>query len=127
MKNNRSANCRSGGECTEDRAGSECVAHILQHVTDLDPRATIVSVDGVGAFDLVSRNAMFRGLLSIEDGGKVLPLVRMFHGQRSIWEDEVGDVHDIPQGRTGRSFDAPPLQCRPTRRVGRHSGTVAPW
>ena len=89
------------------RAGSECVAHILQHLTDLDPRATIVSVDGIGAFDLVSRNAMLRGLLSIEDGGKVLPFVRMFYGQRSIflWEDEVGDVHDIPQGEGGEQGD----------------------
>ena len=70
-------------------------------------------------------------MLSIEDGGKVLPFVRMFCGQRSIflWEDEVGDVHDTPQGegRTGRSFDAPPLQPRPKRRVGRHTRTVAPW
>ena len=52
------------------RAGSECVAHLLQHLIDLDPRATVVSVDGISAFDLVSRNAMLRGLLSIEDGGK---------------------------------------------------------
>ena len=66
----------------------------------LGPPRHCVSVDGIGAFDLVSRNAMLRGLLSIEDGGKVLPFVRMFYGQRSIflWEDEVGDVHDIPQG-----------------------------
>ena len=89
------------------RAGSECVAHILQHLTDLDPLATIVSVDGIGAFDLVSRNAMLRGLLSVGDGGKVLPFVRMFYGQRSIflWEDEVGDVHDIPQGEGGEQGD----------------------
>ena len=88
-------------------AGSECVAHILQHLTDLDPRAIIVSVDGIGAFDLVSRNAMLRGLLSIENGGKVLPFVRTFYGQRSIflWEDEVGDVHDIPQGEGGEQGD----------------------
>ena len=67
----------------------------------LGPRATIVSVDGIGAFDLVSRNAMLRGLLRIEDGGTVLPFVRMFYGQRSIflWKDEVGDVHDILSGR----------------------------
>ena len=39
------------------RAGTECVSHIMQTVTDLDPRDTILSVD-VGAFDLISRNSM---------------------------------------------------------------------
>ena len=114
------------------RAGSECVAHILQHLTDLDPRATIVSVDGIGAFDLVSRNAMLRGLLSIEDGGKVLPFVRMFYGQRSIflWEDEVGDVHNILQGEGGEQGDPlMPLLFSLAQHaaIGRHSGTVASW
>ena len=36
------------------RAGC-CVSHVLQTLTDLDPRATVLPVDGVGAFDLVSR------------------------------------------------------------------------
>ena len=40
------------------KAGSECVAHILQTLTDADSEATVVSIDGIGAFDLVSRNAM---------------------------------------------------------------------
>ena len=31
------------------KAGCECVAHILQTLTDLDPEATIVSIDAVGA------------------------------------------------------------------------------
>ena len=39
------------------RAGTECVSHIMQSLTDLDPRTTILSADGVGAFDLVSRNS----------------------------------------------------------------------
>ena len=72
---------------------------------------------------------MLRGLLSSEDGGKVLLFVRMFYGQRSIflWEDEVGDVHNIPQGEGGEQGDPlMPLQSRPTCCVGRHSGTVAP-
>ena len=33
------------------RAGCECVAHILQSSTELDENATIVSVDGIGAYD----------------------------------------------------------------------------
>ena len=42
---------------------------------------------------------MLQGLMHIEDGGKVLPFVRTFHGQSSnfIWEDETGDVHDSPK------------------------------
>ena len=69
------------------KAGSECVAHICE--------ATVVSIDGMGAFDLVSRCAMMRGLLSLEGGGQLLPFVRTFYGQPStfLWEDETGEVH----------------------------------
>ena len=33
------------------RSGCECVAHVLQTLTELDEDATIVSVDGIGAYD----------------------------------------------------------------------------
>ena len=33
------------------KAWCECVAHILQTLTDLDPEATVMSIDGVGAYD----------------------------------------------------------------------------
>ena len=62
------------------RAGSECIAHVLQTLTDTDPNATVLSIDGIGAFDLVSREAMLRGLLSVEGGDTVLPFVRQFYG-----------------------------------------------
>ena len=55
------------------RAGTECVSHMLQTLTDLDLRATILSVDGVGAFDLISRNSMMEGLLHMEGGDQLLP------------------------------------------------------
>ena len=55
------------------RAGCECVAHILQSITDEDPDATVVSIDGVGAYDLISRKAMLEGLLRMEGGDKILP------------------------------------------------------
>ena len=35
-------------------------------VVDSDANATIVSIDGSGAFDLVSRNAMLRGLKEMD-------------------------------------------------------------
>ena len=62
--------------CVDD--ASECVSHVLQTLTDLDPSATILSVDGVGAFDLVSRNAMLQGLMGMEGGDRFLPFVRPF-------------------------------------------------
>ena len=39
------------------KAGCECVAHILQTFIDLDSEATIMSIDGVGPYDLISRNS----------------------------------------------------------------------
>ena len=53
------------------KAGCECVAHILQTIMDKDERATVVSIDGAGAYDLISRNAMMEGLLRMEDGDQV--------------------------------------------------------
>ena len=43
------------------RAGCECVAHALQGLTELDPNATVTSVDGISAFDMISRQSMFGG------------------------------------------------------------------
>ena len=89
------------------KGACECVAHILQAVTDMDERATIVSVDGLGAFDLVSRKAMLQGLMAVEGGPQLLPFVRTFYGQPSVflWEDEVGEVHQIHQGEGGEQGD----------------------
>ena len=53
------------------KAGCECVAHILQCATDVDPEATVISVDGVGAYDLISRSAMLEGLLRMEGGDQI--------------------------------------------------------
>ena len=46
----------------------ENVAGILQTLTDLDPEATVMSFDGVGAHDLISHNATLEGLLRMEGG-----------------------------------------------------------
>ena len=89
------------------KAGCECIAHILQGLTDLDDRATVISVDGVSAFDLISRTAMMRGLLRVEGGSQALPFIRMFYGAPSeyLWEDSSGTVHTIPQGEGGEQGD----------------------
>ena len=43
------------------KAGCECVAHVFQDFTELDPLATVTSVDGISAFGLISRKTMLEG------------------------------------------------------------------
>ena len=89
------------------RAGCECVSHTLRTLSEMDEATTILSVDGVGAFDLISRNAMLQGLAEMPGGLEVLPSVRMFCGSpsRFFWEDELGNVNCIPQGEGGEHGD----------------------
>ena len=89
------------------KTGCECIAHIVQSLTDVDSNATIVSIDGVGAYDLISRNSMLRGLLRMENGDQILPFVRCFYERLStyLWEDEPGETQHIPQGEGGEQGD----------------------
>ena len=81
------------------RAGSECVAHVIQGLCEVNPEATVMSIDGISAFDQISRAAMLDGLFS-RCGGKAIPFVRMFYSSPSvyIWEDAEGVEHSILQG-----------------------------
>ena len=85
------------------RAGCKCIAHTLQGLTELNPRATVLSKDGISANDQISRGAMLSGLLDVEGGGQALPFVRMFYGSPSSysWEDLCGVSHTIRQGEGG--------------------------
>ena len=56
------------------KVGNKKVAHILQVLTELDEEAIVVSVGEIGAFDLISRNAMMSGLRFMVDGDRLLPL-----------------------------------------------------
>ena len=65
------------------KSGGERTAHSLQALTDLDPRAIVLSIDRIGAFDLISRGAMLDGLRSVAGGDSVLPfVVFLFVGRR---------------------------------------------
>ena len=46
----------------------------MQALTDQDVNATVVTIDGVGACDLISRNAMLEGLLRMEGGNQIFRL-----------------------------------------------------
>ena len=66
------------------RSGTECVHHMLKLITERDAIATVVSIDGVGAFDHVSREAMLGNLVQLPRVCSALPFVRLFYGQPSV-------------------------------------------
>ena len=67
-------------------------------LTDMDDNATWLSVDGIGAFDLVSCG---KQLLEVEGGASALLFVRQNCGSPSTcsWDDDDGVTHEITQGR----------------------------
>ena len=87
------------------RAGCECVAHALQGITEISATATITSIDGISAFDLISRRAMLEGVRGVHEG--VVPFVSMFYSSPSgyLWQDSSGTTHTIVQGEGGEQGD----------------------
>ena len=69
----------------------------------MNARATVMSIDGISAHDLVSRKAMLQGLKDLTAGRSALPFVSMFYGTPSSYlrEDSTGRVHTILQGEGG--------------------------
>ena len=106
------------------KAGCECVAHALQALTEQHPDATILSIDAVEAFDLISRESVLRGLMRCPGGSSVMPFVQMFYGQPSayLWRDDLGEAHTIHQQDGGEQGDSlMPLLFS----FGQHSGLEA--
>ena len=74
---------------------------------ELDPRKTLLSIDGVGAFDHIKRKAMMEALYTNPELAPVLPFVRLFYGKDSkyVCYDEEGLPHEICQGEGGEQGD----------------------
>ena len=89
------------------RAGAEALARTLRLATETDPRATLLSVDGVGAYDHVSRQAMLTALATHPTTAALLPLARSFYGAPSeyVWYDQSLTPHTIAQGEGGEQGD----------------------
>ena len=81
------------------RAGVDCVALMTRVLTDLDEDAVVSSLDGVGAYDHVSRARFFEELAERADLAPMLPFVRLWYSRPSsyMWKDDAGVVHHIPQ------------------------------
>ena len=72
------------------------MSHVLRTLAGMDENTSLLSVDGVGAFDLISRKSIIEGLLDMANGDKLLPFVRLFYG--FSFQDELGTVKVVPQG-----------------------------
>ena len=89
------------------RTGTEAVSRLLRAATEMCPRATILSVDTVGAFDHVSRGAMLGAPLARRELHSLLPFARQFYSSPSVytWCDDDGCPHEVIQGEGGEQGD----------------------
>ena len=101
------AACQPHQYALATRAGSEAIVHTLTTLSQTDPNHTILSVDGIGAFDNISRNSMLQELLQLPTANRCIPFVRMFYGQQSqfVWHDTHGHAHVITQAEGGEQGD----------------------
>ena len=89
------------------RAGTDCVGHLLRAATDANPNATILTVDGIGAYDHVLRSAMLGRLAAMPSARSLLPFVRMSYAQQSCyqWFDDGGEAREVTQAEGGEQGD----------------------
>ena len=89
------------------RAGTEAVVHAITSATELDPNNTIVSVDGIGAYDTIARHSMLQALHAVPEAHRCLPFMRLFYAQPStyVWHDANGNAHRIIQAEGGEQGD----------------------
>ena len=83
------------------------LGHAVRVMTETNPDATLLSIDGVGAYDHVLRSAMMAKLLEVPGLRPLLPFVRSIYSQpsRYVWQDEEGNLHEIRQHEGGEQRD----------------------
>ena len=99
--------CKPHQFALSTRAGTEAIVHALTAAAESNPTHTILSVDGIGAYDTISRASMLQGLLTVPEANCCLPFVRQFYTAPStyIWHDSAGQPHPIVQAEGGEQGD----------------------
>ena len=87
------------------RAGTDCVGHGIRAFTDADPQCTVLSIDGVGAYDHVLRSSFLQKLHSVPSLQGLLAFVRSVYARPTTYvlEDFTGARHQIHQAEGGRT------------------------
>ena len=89
------------------RAGTDCVEHAIRVVTERQPDLTVLSIDGIGAYDHVYRSSIMAKLHEVPGLRKLLPFVRRAYSRpsRYSWVDSQGERHWIQQHEGGEQGD----------------------
>ena len=74
------------------RAGTDCVGHAIRVAIELNLHLTVLSKDGVGAYDHVFRASMLATLVEVPGLRGFLPFVKSAYERASsyVWPDEEG-------------------------------------
>ena len=82
-------------------------ARAVRALCERDPRATVVSIDGVGAYDHVHRASMLGGLAGDNTLAPLLPFARLFYAESStyLWYDDAGMPRSVVQAEGGEQGD----------------------
>ena len=89
------------------RAGVDCVGHAVRVATDQNTEATVLSIDGVGAYDHVLRSSMMSKLRDTPSLQGLFLFVRAVYSRPSCykWRGSSGTCHDIHQHEGGEQGD----------------------
>ena len=67
------------------RAGVDCVGHAVRAATDANPMTTVLSLNGIGAYDHVFRASVMSKLLEVPSLHHLLPFVRQAYGSATSY------------------------------------------
>ena len=79
-----------------------------QLATELFATTTILSVDGIGAYDHLSRQSMLQALRDVPNARAALPFARLFYGNGEstyVWTDSNHRPHLVRQWDGGEQGD----------------------
>ena len=106
----------------QTRAGTDSLAVMLRAAVELDPQATVVSLDGRSAYDTISRATILAKLRNTVPA--LVPFARAMYARTStyLWWDDEGRVHEIAQAEGVEQGDplAPGFYA-----LGQHDSLVA--
>ena len=84
-------------------AEAEAVAHSITAAVQHSQVLTILSIDGVGGYDTISRRSMLTALCAVPGANRCSNFVNMFYSEPStyVWHDQHGNPHTITQAEGG--------------------------